>query len=136
VLTNPVAGGIPGCESAIHCSIPILNVPKEAASLSVIYTQPVLSDYTLTARVTDNFTGQAYDQAYQFGIGLPSYNIAGARLGLSSDRWTATLFVDNLTDKVAELASNNTQFQFNIPQLTRISTNQPRTFGTEVNYKF
>lgn len=46
------------------------------------------------------------------------------------------LFVDNLTNKVAVLTTNNRQFQFNIPQLTRIATNQPRTFGTEINYKF
>jgi outer membrane receptor protein involved in Fe transport len=137
ILANPVPGGIAGCESTSHCSsIPILNVPKDAASLSVIYTQPVLDNYTLTARITDNFTGHAYDQAYSFGIGLPSYNLASARLGLSGDKWTATLFVDNFTNKLAELTTNNTQFQFNIPQLTRISTNQPRTFGTEVNYKF
>ncbi len=136
VLTNPVVGGIQGCETASHCVLPILNVPKDAASLSLIYTQPVLNDYTLTARVTDNFTGHAYDQAYQFGIGLPSYNLASARLGLSGDKWSATLFIDNLTNKVADLATNNTQFQFNIPQMYRVSTNQPRTGGVEVNYKF
>jgi len=136
VLTNPVAGGIPGCPNANNCSIPILNVPKEGGSLSVVYTTKVLSDYQLTGRVTDTYVGQAYDQAYQFGIPLPAYNIANARLGLGNEKWTATLFVDNLTNKIAELTSNNTQFQFNIPQLTRISTNQPRTYGTEVNYHF
>jgi hypothetical protein len=41
-----------------------------------------------------------------------------------------------LTNKITELTANNTQFQFNVPQLTRISTNQPRTYGTEVNYRF
>jgi hypothetical protein len=96
----------------------------------------VLTDYQLTARVSDVYTGRSFDQAYQFGIQLPSYNIASARLGLAGDKWSATLFIDNLTNKVAELTSNNTQFQFNVPQLTRISTNQPRTFGTEVNYRF
>jgi outer membrane receptor protein involved in Fe transport len=80
--------------------------------------------------------GQSYDQAYAFGIALPSYNIASARVGLGTDKWTATLFVDNLTNKIAELTTNNTQFQFNVPQLTRVSTNQPRTFGTEINYRF
>jgi outer membrane receptor protein involved in Fe transport len=136
VLTNPVPGGIPGCPNASACEIPILNVPKSGASVSVVYTDKVLDDYTLTARVSDVYVGQAYDQAYQFGITLPSYSIANARIGLGNAKWTATLFVDNFTNKVAELTSNNTQFQFNIPQLTRISTNQPRTFGTEVNYRF
>jgi iron complex outermembrane recepter protein len=96
----------------------------------------VLSDYQLTARVSDIFVGQAYDQAYAFGISLPSYSITSARVGLGTDRWSATLFVDNLTNKIAELATNNTQFQFNVPQLYRVSTNQPRTFGTEINYHF
>jgi hypothetical protein len=41
-----------------------------------------------------------------------------------------------LTNKIAELTANNTSFQFNIPGLERITTNQPRTFGGQVNYKF
>ena len=137
VLTNPVAGGIPGCPSVTNCSsIPVLNVPKDAASLSLIYSTPVFDSYTLTGRVSDSYVGPAFDQAYAFGIPLPSYNIANARLGLGNGKWNATLFVDNLTNKIAELSTNNTQFQFNVPQLVRVSTNQPRTFGTEINYRF
>ena len=137
VLTNPVAGGIPGCPSVTNCSsIPVLNVPKDAASLSLIYSAPVFDSYTLTGRVSDSYVGPLYDQAYAFAIRLPSYNIANARLGLGNGKWNATLFVDNLTNKIAELSTNNTQFQFNVPQLVRVSTNQPRTFGTEINYRF
>jgi iron complex outermembrane recepter protein len=137
VLTNPVAGGIPGCQSVTSCSsIPILNVPKDEASLTLLYSAKVLGGHELTARVSDSFVGQAYDQAYAFGIALPSYNLLNARLGLGTDKWTATLFADNLTNKIAELTTNNTQFQFNVPQLVRVSTNQPRTFGTEINYRF
>lgn len=137
VLTNPVAGGIPGCPSVTNCSsIPILNVPKDAASLSLIYSTEVFSNYQLTGRVSDSYVGPAFDQAYAFAIPLPSYNIANARLGIGNGKWNATLFVDNLTNKIAELSTNNTQFQFNVPQLVRVSTNQPRTFGTEINYRF
>jgi outer membrane receptor protein involved in Fe transport len=135
VLTNPVPGGIPGCSSATNCTIPILNVPKWNGSLALNYTQKIL-DYQFTARLSDVYVGQSYDQAYHYGIPLPAYNLANARVGLGTDRWTATLFVDNLTNKIAELTANNTQFQFNIPQLTRIATNQPRTYGTEINFKF
>ena len=59
-----------------------------------------------------------------------------ARAGLAGKKWSATLFVDNLNNKVAWDTANNTQFQFNIPRLSRISTNQPRTFGTEINYRY
>ena len=137
VLSSAVAGGIPGCPSVHDCSsIPILNVPKDAASLALIYSTQVFGSYDLTGRLSDSYVGSAYDQAYAFAIPLPSYSIANARLGLGNEKWNATLFVDNLTNKVAELATNNTQFQFNVPQLVRISTNQPRTFGTEINYRF
>jgi iron complex outermembrane receptor protein len=131
-----VVGTVASCPSVSHCTVPILNVPKEAASLAVIYTTKVLRDYQLTARVSDTYVGPAYDQAYYFGIPLPSYNIVYARAGLSGDKWTATLFVDNITNKVTWNTANNTQFQFNIPQLVRISTNQPRTFGTQLSYRF
>jgi iron complex outermembrane recepter protein len=137
VLANPAPGGVPGCASTTQCnSIPILNVPKYGGSLAVIYTTKVLGDHQLTARVSDDIVGPSYDQAYSFGIPLPSYNIANSRVGIAGDKWNVALFVNNLTNKVAELSANNTQFQFNIPQVTRYSTNQPRTFGAEVNYHF
>ncbi len=137
VLANPVASGIPDCPSVNNCSsIPILNVPKDTASLSLIYSTQVFGAYRLTGRVSDAYVGPVYDQAYQFGIRLPSYNLVNARLGLGNEKWTATLFVDNLTNRLAELTTNNTQFQFNVPQLVRISTNQPRTYGTQIDYRF
>jgi iron complex outermembrane recepter protein len=129
-------GGSTFCPSVSHCSAPILNVPKDTASFALIYSTQVLRDYQLTARVSDSFVGTSTDESYYFGINLPSYNIAAARVILSHDNWSANLFVDNLTNKVAETTANNTSFQFNIPALVRYSTNQPRTFGTQINYRF
>jgi iron complex outermembrane recepter protein len=124
------------CVTSSGCTAPIMNVPKETASLAVVYTTQVFNDYKLTARVSDTYVGVSYDEAYFFGFELPSYSIASARIGLSTDKWSANLFVDNFTNKVAELTANNTSFQFNIPGLVRYTTNQPRTFGTQVSYKF
>jgi iron complex outermembrane receptor protein len=67
---------------------------------------------------------------------LPAYTLGNARVGLARDNWSADLFVDNLTNKVALISANNTSFQFNIPQVTRYSTIQPRTVGVQANYKF
>jgi iron complex outermembrane recepter protein len=137
VLANPAPGGVPGCSSAANCnSIPILNVPKYGGSLALIYTTKIFGDHQLTTRVSDDIVGPSYDQAYSFGIPLPSYNIANARLRVAGDKWDVALFVDNLANKVAELSANNTQFQFNVPQVIRFSTNQPRTVGTQINYHF
>jgi hypothetical protein len=41
-----------------------------------------------------------------------------------------------LTNKAAEVTANNTSFQVNIPGLVRMSTVQPRTVGTEFDYRF
>ena len=113
-----------------------MNVVKDTASLTLTYSTPVMGDYQLTAVAGDYFTGPSHDVAYYFDYNLPSYAIANARVILAHGNWSANLFIDNLTNKVALETANNTSFQFNIPQLVRYSTNQPRTFGTQVNYKF
>jgi iron complex outermembrane receptor protein len=133
LLPNGVS---PPCASAINCSVPIMNVVKDTASLTLTYSTEVMSGYQLTASAADYFTGTSHDVAYYFDYNLPSYAIANARVVLAHNNWSANLFIDNLTNKVALETANNTSFQFNIPQLVRYSTNQPRTFGTQVNYRF
>jgi outer membrane receptor protein involved in Fe transport len=147
-LTQPNAGfvnfltqvaehpnGTPYCATASGCTAPILNIPKDTASLALIYSTKV-GNYDFTGRVSANYTGTSFDQSFFYGFQLPSYTIAAARFGLSTDKWTATLFIDNLTNKIAETTANNTSFQFNIPGVVRYTTNQPRTFGTQINYRF
>jgi outer membrane receptor protein involved in Fe transport len=147
-LTQPNAGflnfltqvaqhpnGTPYCATTSGCTAPILNIPKDTASLALIYSAKV-GNFDLTSRVSANYTGTSFDQAFFYGFQLPSYTIAAARLGLSTGKWSAALFIDNLTNKIAETTANNTSFQFNIPGVVRYTTNQPRTFGTQINYRF
>jgi outer membrane receptor protein involved in Fe transport len=136
VLASSLAGTIASCPRVGDCTVPVLNVPKDTGSVSLLYSTTVLQGYQFTARVSDSYVGPATDESFYFGIHLPPYAIASARASLSKDKWSAAIFVDNLTNKVAELTANNTSFQYNIPALVRISTNQPRTFGTQVNYRF
>jgi len=124
------------CTAGTACTAPIMNVAKDGGSVSLTYATTVMNDYQLSARVADVFVGSSHDVAYYFDYTLPSYNIANARVSLAHDAWSANLFVDNLANKVALMTANNTSFQFNIPQLVRYSTNQPRTVGVQVNYKF
>ena len=144
-ITHPTAAyasslygvnGQPYCPASGQCTIPILNVPHSTAALAVVYARDVAADYRLTVRVSDTYTGYATDEAYYFGVHLPPYAIAAARLALAHGAWDASLFVDNLTNKTALLTANNTQFQLNIPQLTRYTVNQPRTTGLQLEYRF
>jgi hypothetical protein len=111
-------------------------VPKEEATLQLVYTTSVLGNYKLTARAVDSFVGSAVDEAYYFGISIPPYNIVNARVTLAGDKWVAALFINNLTDRITEISSNNTSFQFNVPQVIRYSTSQPRTAGAQIDYHF
>jgi outer membrane receptor protein involved in Fe transport len=58
------------------------------------------------------------------------YGILDARAGVSRENWTAELFVENFTDKRAELFINT---QDDIP---RITTNRPLTAGIRLSYRF
>ena len=124
------------CNAGSSCTAPIMNVAKDGGSVSITYATEIWNDYKFSARAADVFVGTSRDVAYYYDYILPSYNIANARVGLEHDNWSANLFVDNLANKVALMTANNTSFQFNIPQLVRYSTNQPRTVGVQVNYKF
>ncbi|MBV8418701.1 MAG: hypothetical protein JOZ26_01655, partial [Hyphomicrobiales bacterium] len=59
-----------------------------------------------------------------------------ARFGVVADQWSATLFGDNLTNKRAELGVNTSSFAFQAPSLVRVATNQPRTIGVDLTYRF
>lgn len=125
----------PTCTIGGACSsVPILNVPKETASAAIEYDQP-LGSTTLTARLDGTYTGSSWDEAYSV-IQLPGYGMANFRIGLAAERWSGALFVTNLTNKVPWVSANNTSFSFNIGPLTRISTLQPMTIGTQWSYRF
>jgi iron complex outermembrane recepter protein len=135
LVTNPNGVTHP-CPAVGRCVVPIMNVPRDTASVSLVYETLLPGDYTFSGRISDSFVGETSDVAYYFGYNLPSYNISNLRFNLSHERWMASLFVDNLGNKQALLSANNTSFQFNIPQVVRYSTNQPRTYGLEFNYHF
>jgi iron complex outermembrane receptor protein len=124
------------CPVSGSCTVPILNVAKENVSASLTYSRLLVPGWRLTARADDQFVGPSTDVAYYFGYRLPSYNIANFHVILDHGPWSANLFCENFTNEVALISANNTSFQFNIPQTVRYSTNQPRTYGTQLNYRF
>jgi outer membrane receptor protein involved in Fe transport len=114
---------------------PVLNIPKYTASAAATYSQPLNASLNLTARAAATYTGSLTDEAFTY-VELPSYTLIDARIGITADRWKVYISGENLTNKIAELSANNTAFTINIPDLTRISTNQPRTIGVNVGAKF
>lgn len=59
---------------------------------------------------------------------LDSWVMVGVTAGLTTDKWSAELYVDNLTDERAELSGNA------IFNRDRITVSRPRTVGFRVSY--
>ncbi len=112
----------------------LLDVPDFTASTSASYSTPVSLHEKLVARLMWSYVGQMQDITFARN-NLPGYGLLNGRLGLEGDSWSATLFADNLTDRHAWLANTNA-LSANVAILNRVSTNQPRTIGLTLHYKF
>ncbi len=130
-----VNGSVTQADPALVTGLPILNIPKYTETTSLTYMTPISAAYKFMARVNNSYVGESTDIEYSYAT-LPAYDLLGLRFGLVGDKLSGYLFSDNLTDKRAELGINTTGFSWTIPSLERVVTNQPRTVGVDVQYKF
>jgi outer membrane receptor protein involved in Fe transport len=125
---------------------PIHRLPEVSpvsGTAALNYSLPLGSSYTFTARLEDSYTGPRYSiffsDPYEFsGLykQLPGYSLVNFRSGVKfGEKWSATAFVNNLTNKHAELESMFTENEPQ-PDFTRIVTNQPLTAGVDLTFKF
>ncbi|HEX4152926.1 MAG TPA: TonB-dependent receptor [Steroidobacteraceae bacterium] len=113
---------------------PIQDVPQWTSTVSAAYRHPMTDRLALTARADSTYTGSRTDATYSINQ-LPSYDLTNLRAGVDGGRWSAVLFVNNVTDKRA-LLNNIVQDAENIPTYNRVAVSQPRTAGIDVNYRF
>jgi outer membrane receptor protein involved in Fe transport len=59
-----------------------------------------------------------------------SYQTVNLRFGVEGERWSGSIYVENLTDERADLFLNNRW------KYQRMSINAPRTFGIQVHFDF
>jgi iron complex outermembrane recepter protein len=123
----------------------IPDSPKVTSSVTLRNVQSLSNGLELTTSLSYNYVGERTNAPYgetitlnnmnQLLVHLPSYGLANLRAGIKSDRWTATLFANNLFNKQTLL---DTQPQINLQSaaFTRYLVNQPRTVGLDLNYKF
>jgi iron complex outermembrane recepter protein len=112
----------------------LLDVPEVTATTSLSCKYPLPNSMNLIARATNSYVDSIQDITYARNT-LPSYDLVGVRAGVETERWSAVLFVDNATNKVA-LLSDTGALSANISTLNRVATNQPRTIGVEFKFKF
>ena len=119
------------------------DVPQVTANIGLSYAHALTHTYEFTARVDNSFVGTRYSLNFPFGYTLsgrysqlPSYDLTNVRAGISSaSGWTASLFVNNLLNKQAQLEY---QFAESLPaaDFNRIIGNQPLTAGVDLTYHF
>jgi iron complex outermembrane recepter protein len=125
---------------------PIHRMPEvapENGTAALSYSKPLSGSYTFTARLENSYTGPRYSiffsNPYEF-VGtyrqLPGYDLLNVRAGVTfRDTWSASLFVNNVTNKHAQLESMFTENEPQ-PDFTRIETNQPLTAGVDLTYRY
>jgi iron complex outermembrane receptor protein len=73
-------------------------------------------------------------------ITLEAYDTGDLRFGLEGERWSGSIFVDNLWDERARVFLSERWGSLEPPQspgfLTRESINRPRTYGIQFRYDF
>ena len=122
-------------DPALHSGTPILNIPKYTESASLTYRAPLSDTYDFVARIANTYTGPSTDISYTYEQ-LEPYDLIGIRTGVVGPHWSGYFFIDNLTNKHAELSTNITSLAWTIPSVTRVSTNQPLTIGINLAYRF
>ena len=126
--------------------VPLNRLPEvapESGTAILNYNRPLSDDFTFTAKVENTFTGRRYSLAFPepytpYGAYVPmaAYDLTNIRAGLKyRDAWTATLFVDNLFDKHAQLESLYPE-NLGSAAFNRVITNQPLTAGVDLTYRF
>jgi iron complex outermembrane recepter protein len=135
-----LAGGPHWVIAPIH-KLP--DVAPVSGTLALSYSKRFGGSCTFTARLESSYTGARYSisfpNPYEFTgtyIQLASYDLINLRAGVKfGETWSATLFVNNATNKRAELESMFTENEPQ-PDFTRIVTNQPLTAGIDLTYRY
>ncbi len=122
-------------DPALVDGTPILNIPKYTESTALTYRTPFNDDYQYMARISNSYVGPSTDISFGY-VQLAPYDLVNFRTGLEGNHWSGYFFIDNLTNKHAELSVNTTSFSWVIPSLTRVATNLPLTIGVNLAYKF
>lgn len=120
--------------SSFNPGTPLQDDPKWTGSASLAYKHQLTDEFALTARGDITYVGSRTDTSYVINT-LPSYQIANIRGGIEGKKWSAVLFVNNVTNKRAFISDIN-QDAINLPEYNRITVSQPLTGGIDFNIRY
>jgi len=115
------------------------GVPRINLAASAQYVFPLLAsgldgfgrvDYSYTGNSTTTFNDLSTANGIPSHFEPAGYGLMNLRLGVRNARWTAALYVENATDKRADLLIDNAGVT------ERVTRNRPRTVGLNVRVDF
>jgi len=117
------------------------DVPTWTGSVQLAYTTDITDSMSLTAHLETNYVGtersgnSASASSIDGQLDVPAYLLTNLRVGVEQDKWSASLFANNLFDKHAWVAYNNS---LSADSLTynRVTSNQPLTIGVDLSYHY
>jgi len=114
----------------------IPNVPKWTASGAAQYTFPISGDGDMrgVGRVDYSYVGSSntyFSPRSAFFQNLDAYSLVNLKAGVRTGRWEATVFVNNVFDKRAEV---DKLYQLDAP--LSVFTTRPRTIGINLGIEF
>ncbi len=121
------------------------GVPDYRVSLAGGYDIPIGANLQLSLSASAQFTGASQSKleeggsftipsvgTFVIGSRLESYATGNLRAELSSDAWSAALYVSNVTNERAQLGDDNFGYLFG----ANLHYNQPRTIGVELSVNY
>jgi iron complex outermembrane receptor protein len=111
----------------------VQNTPEVTASGSLAYHHGITDTLAFIGRVDNNYVGSRIDTTAQANY-LGAYDLTNLRAGVEGSNWTAVLFADNVTNRLA-LLTNSPAINVNVPTFNRTAMAQPLTIGIDLTYK-
>lgn len=126
------------------------DTPKVTASAVLHWKHDLTDGLSMFGSLEENYVGTRTDEPVgetatvqninQILVHLPAYSIVNFRLGLGGnrnegDKWTAALFVNNLTNNQV-LLDPQPQQGVQTTVFTRYTITQPLTVGLDLTYRF
>jgi outer membrane receptor protein involved in Fe transport len=121
------------------------DIPKVTSAATIRWRHQLTDDLGLMGSLEGDYVGNRTDAPYgetitlininSYLVHLPAYGLMNARFGFTGAQWSATLFVNNLTNKEV-LLDPQPQINLQTAAFTRYLVNQPLTGGLDLTFKF
>jgi outer membrane receptor protein involved in Fe transport len=113
----------------------ILDVPDLTAHGAISYTRSLSDQLDLISSIDTNFVGNRIESDRGLFVQMPHYSLTNIRLGVRKDFWQASLFANNVFNLHTLVGVTGNEIDV-IPAFISDVSNQPRTVGVDVNYRF